>query len=63
MIQLKINNQRSIEITQEIADGRINVDVLDSKGEVDYYYTIAPEELTMLLNYYQHQKDQGKEIF
>lgn len=63
MIKLNVNNRRSIELTQEVADGRINVDVLDSKGEVDYFYTITAAELTMLLNYYQYQKDQCKEIF
>ena len=63
MIKFNTNNKTSIEVTQATPDGKINVDVLDSKGEVDYYYTITPADMVMLLNYYQHQKDRGKEIF
>lgn len=63
MIKLKVNNNRSIELTQQKSDGNINVDVLESNGEVDYYYTISAGDMTMLLNYYQYQKDHGLEIF
>ena len=63
MIKLEVNNGRSIELTQERSDGNINVDVLESNGDVDYYYTITPADMTMLLNYYQHQKDHGLQIF
>lgn len=56
MIKLNINNGRSIEITQEVEDGKINVDVLDSNDEVDYYYTITADELVTMLNEYQYQK-------
>ena len=63
MIKLEVNNNRAIELTQQNPDGNINVDVLESNGEVDYYYTITPADMTMLLNYYQHQKDHGLEIF
>lgn len=57
MIKLNINNQQSIEISQEVVDGKINVDVLDLNGEVDYFYEIEAGELVMLLNYYQDCKD------
>lgn len=63
MIKLEVNNDRSIELTQEKPDGNINVDVLDSNGEVDYFYTITAGEMTMLLNYYQYQTDHGLFIF
>ena len=63
MIKLEVNNNRSIELTQQNPDGDINVDVLDSNGEVDYFYTITAGDMTMLLNYYQYQKDYGLEIF
>ena len=62
MIKLEVNNGRSIELTQEKLDGNINVDVLDSNGEVDYYYTITAGDMTMLLNYYQYQTDHGLQI-
>ena len=62
MIKLNVNNNRSIEITQEQEDSKINVDVLDSKGEVEYYYEILAGDMVMLLNYYQNQKDKGEEI-
>ena len=62
MIKLNVNNKRSIGITQEQEDGEMNVDVLDSKGEVEYYYKISAGDMTMLLNYYQNQKDKGEEI-
>ena len=63
MIKLLVNNKRQIEITQQQTDGYINVDVIDSKGEIDYYYEISPGDMTMLLNYYRHRKDKGMEIF
>ena len=63
MIKLEIDNGRSIELTQGKPDGDINVDVLDSNGEVDYFYTITAADMTMLLNYYQYQKDYGLGIF
>ena len=63
MIKLEVNNNRSIELTQQNPDGDINVDVLDSNGEVDYFYTITAGDMTMLLNYYQYQKDYGLELF
>ena len=37
MIKLEVNNNRSIELTQEKSDGNINVDVLESNGNVDYF--------------------------
>lgn len=63
MIKLNVNNKRSIEMMQEVEDGKINIDILDSNGEVDYYYSITAGDMVMLLNYYQHQKDKGLEIF
>lgn len=37
--------------------------VLESNGEVDYCYSITAGEMTMLLNYFQHQKEHNLEIF
>lgn len=62
MIKLNINNQGLIEISQEVADGNINIDVLDSKGKVDYYYTVTAEEMVSLLNYYQYKTNKGEEL-
>ena len=63
MINLNVNNNINIEISQERADGKINVNVLDSNGEVDYFYEISSGDMVMLLNYYQSQKDSSNEIF
>jgi len=63
MIKLNINNNQTIEASQERSDGKINIDVLDNKGNVEYYYNIAPEDFTMLLNYYQYKTDKGEQIF
>ncbi|MGJ0846590.1 hypothetical protein ACR77J_07870 [Tissierella praeacuta] len=63
MIKLNVNNKRVIEVSQEVTDGNINVDIIDSKGEVENFYTITAADMTMLLNYYQNRKDQGLEIF
>ncbi len=62
MIKLEVNNRRVIEITQEISDGNINVDVIGSKGNIDYFYTITHGDMTMLLNYYQYKTDRGEEL-
>ena len=63
MIELEVNNGRSVELMQGKPDGDINVDVLDSNGEVDYFYTITAGDMVMLLNYYQYQKNYGQTVF
>jgi hypothetical protein len=63
MIKLLVNNKRQIELSQQQTDGTINVDVISSKGEVDYYYEISAGDMTMLLNYYQDRKNKGLEVF
>lgn len=62
MIKLNVNNKRSIEITQEIEDGNINVDTIDSNGEVESFITISAGDMTILLNYYQYKKGRGEEL-
>lgn len=57
MIKLNVNNRMSIEISQEFEDRKINVDVLNSNGKLDYYYTISPEDMVMLLNEYQYKNN------
>jgi hypothetical protein len=63
MIKLLVNNKRQIELSQQQTDGTISVDVISSKGEVDYYYEISAGDMTMLLNYYQDRKNKGLEVF
>lgn len=63
MIKLNINNNGSIEMSQENKNGKINVDVLDDKGNVDYYYEIPAADMVTLLNYYQYKTDRGEELF
>lgn len=63
MIKLEIDNGRSIELTQGKPDGEINIDVLDSNGEVDYFYTITAGDMVILLNYHNYQKNYGQTVF
>jgi len=62
MIKLKVNNQMSIEITQQKEDNSINVDMINSDGSLDYWYTISAGDMVMLLNYYKDQERKGLPI-
>lgn len=57
MIKLNVNNNQKIKISQDKEDKKINVDVLDKNGQVEYSYTIEAYEMTMLLNYFLNCKD------
>ena len=53
MIKINFSNKETVEISQELENGNINVDVLDGEGNLDYYYTVKPHELVKILNNYQ----------
>jgi len=57
MIKLNKLDGGAIEITQQEPDKKINVDVLDKKGNVDYFYTIPADELINLLSKYENENN------
>jgi hypothetical protein len=61
MIKIEVNNQRTIEM--EYKNNWTIVTTRDSKGNIENTYGIEDGDLIMLLNYYQHQKDNNLPIF
>lgn len=53
---------KKIQLYQDVIDGVTTVKVIESNGEVEKTYEISPGDMTMLLNYYQVQKEKGKEV-
>lgn len=53
MIKIEVNNGRTIELSKSTKRGSVlNVDVIDSNGDLDYYYVISEAEIVSLLNQY-----------
>ena len=52
MIEINVNNGRTIEISKSI-----NVDVIDSNGEVEYCYVITEAEIVTLLNKFERENN------
>lgn len=63
MIKVNVNNQRTIEITQDQPDGAMTVTAwsVERGGirEVEYEYKIAPADFVSMLNWYRFQKENG----
>lgn len=58
MIKIYVNNNRTIELSKPTVRGTLlNVDVLDSNGEVDYYYVISESEIVTLLNQFEKENN------
>jgi len=57
MIKLNKVDGGTIEITQQEPNKKINIDVLDKIGNVDYFYTIPADELVNLLSKYQNENN------
>jgi hypothetical protein len=61
MIKIEVNNQQSLEVTQN--NHIINVERWSQTGIKTDNYQISEGDFVMLLNYYRFQKENGKEIF
>lgn len=59
MIELKINNGGIIRILQEQADGNISVHVLYPDMTQCTAFVIKPNQMVMLLNWFQYQMERG----
>lgn len=63
MIYLYVNNGGRIELKQHEDEEGISMRKYNSNGELERADYISAGDMVMLLNYYQYQKDNGKEIF
>jgi len=63
MIEIEINNNRRMIITQPEQFGEIGVKILDSKGQTESIKYIPAGDMVMLWNYWNYQKDNRQEIF
>lgn len=55
MIKLSVNNGRTMELTQDTTDSKINVVTVNSDTK-DNEYDISSGDMVMLLNYYRYVK-------
>lgn len=56
-IEMKINNNRTMQLTQQSYDSNITLTTYDNKSSlVDGEGIISPEDMTMLINYYRYVK-------
>ena len=58
MINLNVNNERIIEITQTKFDGIITVSTIEN-GMSENSYNISACDMVTLLNWYNYQKGMG----
>ncbi len=63
MIEIEINNNRRMVITQPSQFGSLEVKILNSKRETESIKYIPASDMVMLWNYWNYQKEKGKEIF
>ena len=59
---IEINNQRALELSQAHADGPLYIQTIGSDGTIEKTESIPPGDLVMLINYYRHCRETGKEI-
>ena len=57
MIKINVNNGRTIELSKIIGGNLINVDVINSGGEVDYHYVITEAEIVTMLNQFERENN------
>ena len=58
-INIRVNNQRTIEVFQAREDGPLYVNTLNSKGDLEQSEIINAGDFTMMLNWYRYQKENG----
>ena len=64
IIEMEINNGRTMQLAQQKYDGTITLTTYNAKsGEVDHEENITPGDMVMLLNYFHFQKENGLPIF
>jgi len=64
MIEMEINNGRTMQLAQQGRDKNITLTTYKTKsGLVDLELEITPGEMVMLINYYRFQKDNSNPIF
>lgn len=64
MIEMKINNGRTMQLAQQGKDQNIILTTYNTNsGEVDYEEEITAGDMVMLINYYRFQKENGNVIF
>lgn len=57
MINLYVNNKRTIELSKTERGTLINVDVLNSNGDLDYYYVITEADMVELLKKFERENN------
>lgn len=57
MITIHIDNNRTIELSKSQSGALIDVDVIDSNGEVEYGYGITVVEMVTLLNQFERENN------
>lgn len=57
MINLYVNNKKTIELSKTERGTLINVDVLDSNGDLDYYYVITEADMVELLKKFERENN------
>lgn len=57
MIRINANNKRTIELSKIERSSLIYVDVVDSSGEVEYYYLIDEAEIVTMLNEFEEKNN------
>ena len=63
IIEMEINNGRTMQLAQQGRDKNITLTTYDNKsGLVEHETEITPADMVMLINYYRIQKEYGKEI-
>jgi len=64
MIEMEINNGRTMQLAQQGRDKNITLTTYNTEsGLVDFEKEITPGDMVMLINYYRFQKENGNEIF
>lgn len=63
MIKIEINNNRRMIITQPEQFGELEINILNSKHEIESTKYIPAGDMVMLWNYWNYQKEKGQEIF
>ena len=64
VISMEINNGRTMQLTQQEYDGKINLATFHTKsGLYDHEEEICPGDMVMLINYYRDKKQKGEPLF
>ena len=61
LIEMAVNNGRTMQLAQQSKDENITLTTYNDKsGLVDFETQITPGDMVMLINYYRHQKDNNE---